>query len=81
MIVSGITATDLRQYSRILFYAMIGLILAPVIGSMGSQEVAGRVHEIQAVIIAGFGAMGTLLGWIKTIEQWGLTPKAETPPK
>lgn len=61
---------DLRLYAHILFFAVLLLVFVPVFGAMLSQIIADRVREISGVIISAFGMLGTLLGWVKGLEQW-----------
>lgn len=61
---------DLRYYAHILFFATLVLVFVPVFGSLFSQHIADRVREISGVIISAFGMLGTLLGWVKGLEQW-----------
>jgi len=62
---------DLPLYNRILFWAMMVLIYVPIFGSLSFDVIATRTEKIYPVIIAAFGALGTLIGWLRSIEQWG----------
>ena len=62
---------DLPLYNRILFWAMMVLIYVPIFGSLSFDVIATRTEKIYAVIIAAFGALRTLIGWLRSIEQWG----------
>lgn len=68
-------AEDLRCFARILFYSMLALIILPIFGSIVSGAIAYRVHSIESVIIAAFSAMGVLIGWIKSLEQFASAPR------
>lgn len=70
-------APGLNKFAWILFVSMLSLIIIPTFFSIFSDSVAHRVHETESVIIASFGACGTLVGWIKTLEQWALNKKGD----
>jgi hypothetical protein len=72
-------AKDLHIFTRILFWAVLLLVFAPITGAMVSHIIADRVHEIQGVIISAFGMLGTLLGWVKGLEQWACSQSKGAP--
>lgn len=63
--------SHLRFIAIVLLVVLVALVVVPVAFAIFSDHIANRVHLIEAVVIAAFGTLGTLLGAVKSIEHFG----------